>query len=210
MQSIKDLTIYFDHETFWKEYGYSFQLACLLHDCAHAPMSHSFEYGYLDSESKKDVKDKKERLFVSMTRNLPEDTIIPLEKDVERYFANSKDITPHEMVSAIVVGEYYREPVRRALEVLCGRELAPEELAEHIQFMQRCIIGLQYGNIPDDNPEISFQNCLISLLNGSFFDVDKLDYIVRDSVQSGANNLSIDIPRILKALTLVEVHTFFE
>ncbi len=209
-QSIKNLPLYSDHEAFWKEYGYSFQLACLLHDCAHAPMSHSFEYGYLDAENEKDVKAKKERLFTSMTLNLPEDAAIPLEKDVERYFASPKDIAPHEMVSAIVAGEYYREPVKHALEVLWSRTLAPEELAEHIQFMQRCIIGLQYGDMLDDNPEISFQNCLISLLNGSFFDVDKLDYIVRDSVQSGANNLSIDIPRILKALTLVEVHTFSE
>lgn len=209
-QSIKDRPLYSKHEAFWKEYGYSFQLACLLHDCAHAPMSHSFEYGYLDPENKEDVAAKKDRLLASMTRDLPENAATPLEKDVERYFASPKDIAPHEMVSAIVAGECYREPVRRALEVLWGRTPAPEELAEHIQFMQRCIIGLQYGDIPDNNQEISFQNCLISLLNGSFFDVDKLDYIVRDSVQSGANNLSIDIPRILKALTLVEVHTFSE
>lgn len=210
VQSIKDLPLYSEHEAFWKEYGYSFQLACLLHDCAHAPMSHSFECGYLDPESEKDVKAKKERLFASMTLDLPEDAALPLEKDVERYFASPKAITPHEMVSAIVAGELYREPIGRALEVLWSRTPAPEELAEHIQFMQRCIIGLRYGNTPDDDPEISFQNCLISLLNRSFFDVDKMDYIIRDSVQSGANNLSIDIPRILKALTLVEVHTFSE
>lgn len=227
MQSIKALPLYQEHKSFWQRYGISFQLACLLHDCAHAPMSHSFEASYLDPDDAKDVQAKKERLLSSMIPHLAEPSAQQLKIDIERYFAKPKEIAPHEMVSAIVTGEYYRTPLKRVLETLwikdlsdedkdCSDEnehLSNEDAAEYIQFMQRAIIGLQYGNeVEDGNTalEISFQNCLISLLNGGSFDVDKLDYIVRDSVQSGANNMSIDIQRILSALTLVEIHTFEE
>ena len=215
--NLSGMSLYQKHGEFWERYGLSFQLACLLHDCAHAPMSHSFEHGYLNPADPADVEAKQKRLADSMVQGLDQKNekgraaAVQAEEDVKKYFSEPDKIAPHEMASAILTGEYFRDRVRRVLEELWGMEdgtLAEHELALHIQFMQRAIIGLPYSQEPD--LETSFQNCLISLLNGSFFDVDKLDYIVRDSVQSGANNMSIDIPRILRALTLVEVNFFME
>ena len=40
INNIKDDEIYTANKDFWQEYGLCFQLACLLHDCGHAPMSH--------------------------------------------------------------------------------------------------------------------------------------------------------------------------
>ena len=55
---------------------------------------------------------------------------------------------------------------------------------------------------PKDNSE-QFENCLISLINGAGIDVDKLDYILRDTWASGVNNVSIDLQRLLGALEVV-------
>lgn len=212
--------IYNGYESFWECCGRSFELACLLHDCAHAPMSHSFEYGYLDTEDPNNCRLLKERLLGSMSGCISAEnesgkaTLRQLQLDIDNYFSSPKKIAPHEMVSAILVWEYFGKNgnIRRIFDEILEPKLSDSELSEYVSFMQRSIIGLPYGNSVEDSQENylknCLKNCLISLLNGSFFDVDKLDYIVRDTIESGANNLSIDIPRILNALTLVEVNHF--
>ena len=61
------------------------------------------------------------------------------------------------------------------------------------------ILGVKYS---DYRPEMQIRNCFIELLNGSF-DVDKLDYTVRDTEMSGISNTTIDIERLLNALTII-------
>lgn len=189
--------IYNGYETFWECCGKCFELACLLHDCAHAPMSHSFEYGYLDVDDSDNCQLQKARLLSSMSDGIsgsdePGKAIIyQLQADVEDYFSNPRKIAPHEMVSAILVGEYFGKNgnIKRVLDILLGTKLSDSELSEYISFMQRAIIGLPYGNSVETSPENylknCLKNCLISLLNGNFFDVDKLDYIVRDTIEWG-------------------------
>lgn len=212
--------IYQDNKEFWERYGKCFELACLLHDCGHAPMSHSLEYGYLNDKDKDECLEKKKRLLRSMTYNIDKGTengekiIAQTESDVNEYFKDPKKIGPHEMVSAILVSEVYgkKGKIKKVLDSLLGTEIKEDEVNEYVIFMQRAIIGLPYSSLGEESPsqylENCFKNCLISLLNGNFFDVDKLDYIVRDTVEAGASNITIDIPRILNSLTLVEIHSF--
>lgn len=220
--------IYTDHRDFWEKYGACFELACLLHDCGHSPMSHSFEYCYLKYSDADDCLSKKNRLLDSMVCFLDDSSsdeytakiIEQCNRDITKYFEKPKKIAPHEMVSAILVSEYFgKKPdenspsiIEKVLSEMLGAELSTLELAEYIIFIQRAIIGLEYSDYESATEQqrtlMSFKNCLISLLNGNFFDVDKLDYIIRDTVEAGTNNISIDIPRILNALTLVEIHQF--
>lgn len=212
INNIKDDEIYTANKDFWQEYGLCFQLACLLHDCGHAPMSHSFEYGYLDCSNLDCCEKQKERLLKSMmqTQDEKSDFAKLIKLDVDSYFDAPKKITPHELVSAILVSEIFKEAIKDVLKAYLSIEVVENKIYEYIAFMERAIIGLQYGthNESPHSLQDCFKNCLITLLNGNFFDVDKLDYIVRDTVESGANNISIDIPRILNALTLVEIHNF--
>lgn len=64
------------------------------------------------------------------------------------------------------------------------------------------ILGLKYKGF---EPEKQIKNCFIELLNGSNFDVDKLDYVVRDTKLSGISNIGIDIERLIGALSIVEL-----
>ncbi|MDE5779682.1 MAG: HD domain-containing protein [Lachnospiraceae bacterium] len=212
--------IYENNKKFWERYGKCFELACLLHDCGHAPMSHSFEYGYLNYKDENDCLEKKKRLLTSMIDNIDQSAengrkiIEQTEFDLNEYFKIPKKIAPHEMVSAILVSEVYGKSgkIKKILDSLLETIISENEIDEYIIFMQRAIIGLPYSSSGDESTsqylENCFKNCLISLLNGNFFDVDKLDYIVRDTAEAGASNITIDIPRILNSLTLVEIHSF--
>ena len=46
-------------------------------------------------------------------------------------------------------------------------------------------------------------NVLITLVNGTALDVDKLDYIIRDTWASGVKNTAIDMDRLVRSATIV-------
>ena len=61
-------------------------------------------------------------------------------------------------------------------------------------------MGLKYKSF---EPEKQIKNCFIELLNSSNFDVDKLDYVIRDTKMSGISNISIDTDRLLNSVCIV-------
>ena len=65
-------------------------------------------------------------------------------------------------------------------------------------FFTRCIIGLTYS----DKSEI--RNCFIDLLNSKTIDVDKLDYLIRDSFATGFKSISIDHVRLLNSVCVIK------
>jgi HD superfamily phosphohydrolase len=202
-----------DITSFWRRHYWLFLLSCLLHDCGHAPFSHSFEYLYLLDEQKVTVKEKLINSIVSLHQDA--EKIAQIKNDYEKYFEENP--VPHESVSAIVTALYFKNGIVSALKELMGTEeyeYKDASLADDIEFIQRAIIGLKYytDGIKDKNElyKKNLKNCFISLLNSNGFDVDKLDYIVRDSSFSGMDNMSVDIERLLKSLTIIEKYEIKE
>jgi HD superfamily phosphohydrolase len=64
-------------------------------------------------------------------------------------------------------------------------------------FIYRIIVGVRYNN--KKYPE---RNVIISIVNSDAFDVDKLDYLLRDNYMTGKVGPEIDIPRLLMSLTI--------
>lgn len=65
-------------------------------------------------------------------------------------------------------------------------------------FFTRCIIGLKYSDAND------VRNCFIDLLNSKTIDVDKLDYLIRDSFTTGFKSINIDYKRLLNAVCVIK------
>jgi len=147
----------------------SFLIACLLHDCAHTPFSHTCEK-YLDIE-----------------RNLDAEliTAVGSTKFKDDYQYITSEPAPHEKASAILVSVKFKDSI--------------EEHGADLELVARMIIGCKYCA---PNFTQQFENCLIELLHSKTIDVDKLDYITRDTWTSGVNNVSIDIDRLLSAITI--------
>lgn len=155
------------------KYKDSFLIACLLHDCAHTPFSHTCEE-YLDPER------------MDIERNL--DAKLIKEVGSTRFkddYAYCEEPADHEKASAILVSKKFKDSIERH-----GADL---------ELVVRMIIGCKY-RAPNSTQQL--ENCLIELLHSRTIDVDKLDYIMRDTWTSGVNNISIDIDRLLSAITI--------
>lgn len=149
-----------------------FELACLLHDLGHAPFSHTGEDFYLENGK----------------RNLLHNVIIELtgdedlEEEIER---KNYKAAPHELMSVIVALRDYGFLFQSH---------------EEKSFFARCIIGYPYAK--REEIKNSFLNCIISLLNSTVIDVDKLDYLIRDAYITGFDTVSIDYVRLLQSISL--------
>lgn len=73
----------------------------------------------------------------------------------------------------------------------------------------RSILGIEYINSDIacgfcDILDIKIKNLIINLLNSKIFDMDKLDYIMRDSFYTGIGTPKIDTKRLFKNMHLNE------
>lgn len=165
----------------WNRLRNTFILACLLHDVGHSPFSHAGEDFYEDALTEEGISSRLKAIAAS--QEFSDDL------DVGNYGK------PHEAMSAIIgVPLCLNTP-------MISEEVDSEEgiYAFDTELFVRAIIGLKYKN---GNKHI--ENALISLLNGEYIDVDKLDYIMRDAFTTGYNSLLIDYERLLSGYTLVE------
>jgi len=151
----------------------TFGISCLMHDCGHAPFSHTFENLYLEGDKKKGKIDS---------------IIVDMFNADNRFKDDFEDCecAAHEKISAIVLNRFYKEH-------LDNFKIDPILSA-------RMIMGCKYHDTEDHLNKL--KNCLISLLNSKAIDVDKLDYIMRDTWASGVSNSNIDVKRLLSSLTI--------
>ncbi len=174
-----------------------FYLACLLHDIGHAPFSHTGENFFLDEA---------ETLYHSLEKCVKEHDFF------EDFLALGSKPAPHECMSCVV-----------------GLKTFPcfFDDSQERSFFARCIIGMPIqfkenepkfsGRVNEEKKEIKKRreeytsrkkgvellNCVISLLNSSIIDVDRLDYIIRDSATIGFKNAQVDYKRLLKGMRIV-------
>lgn len=201
------------NEIFWAKNKVLFLIACLLHDIGHAPFSHSLErfFGFEPFESTGSADSSFDELQKMLFGN--DNTT----EDEKGFFRQSSE---HEKMSAWLLLDkncLWYERIEAILNEL-GKKKFPERilesdgeydqdppcisadnLEEDVQFIARMILGVKYS---DYKPEKQIRNCFIELLNGSF-DVDKLDYTVRDTKMSGIRNIALDIERLLSSLTII-------
>ena len=176
---------------FWDKWERSFTSACLLHDIGHAPFSHTCENFFakkmiLIDDGKREIPFINQQLLDEMGQVLGEEEF----KEFFNDYRNSMDASPHEIVSCIVILKKYIKPLL--------------ELGADIELIIRAIIGCTYCKPKEEK---GLKNCIIRMLNSPVIDVDKLDYITRDTNLTGFENISIDTERLLRSFTAVKEKT---
>jgi HD superfamily phosphohydrolase len=156
----------------WDIIGESYKIACLLHDCGHAPFSHTFEKYY----------DKPARLTKILT-----ELAAPFDdKDFIKDIDKALESAPHERLSAALVLKCFSKEIK---------EVGGDPL-----LVVRMIIGCKYFKKKDSYSDIA--NCFISLLNGKVIDADKIDYVCRDQWASGYSATNVDVERLICSIHL--------
>ena len=151
-----------------------FRLACLLHDVGHAPFSHTGEGFYIT----KDEKGKSTKLHKRISRLCGDKSFAD---EIEK---REKSAAPHELMSIVIALTTFDNCLRTDDEKT---------------FFARAIAGYPYAPnaLTKDHVDCSFLNCLVRLLNSSIVDVDRLDYLIRDSIATGFKTVTVDYQRLL-------------
>lgn len=104
-----------------------------------------------------------------------------LDKDIN----NQGYGKPHEAMSALV-GHKLIKSLKTAFSF-------------NDELFVRAITGVTYDA---NRKDALILNIIIGMLNGSVIDVDKLDYLIRDSYVTGYSSMSIDVDRLLASYTI--------
>lgn len=170
----------------WDELEKLFTLACLLHDVGHSPFSHSGEDFYIDAS----LEDSKQPLYIKLIETVRNEKFT---EDVTALHSKGIHAAPHEIMSAIIgISEF---------ETCFSND-------EDKAFFARCITGYQYS--ATNEFELDIKNILVLLLNSSIIDVDKLDYLIRDTYVIGFDSVKIDFLRLLSSIVIIYNDNHFQ
>lgn len=165
-------------------------LAALLHDVGHCPFSH---LGEVEIE-KIDVQ---QELYDCLNDNSAIGNFTSL---IELFSKDdATDIgSVHEQLSCIIILKKYvslltnldQKPINSKDEV---------DLTVDFELILRAILGIPYDVDTRESFENNkIKNVIVGLINSNIFDMDKLDYIMRDSVFTGIGTPQIDTQRLFR------------
>lgn len=167
-------------------------VAALFHDVGHCPFSHMGEAQF----EKDSVKDE----LITAVKELAD-----LNKDsdlVERLKNEKKPGAVHEQLSCIVILRKYRDILKNLTQKAEKGECACE-IEVDFELIVRSILGLEYKvDTTESFKDNRLKNVIVRLLNSKIFDVDKLDYIMRDSYMTRVGTPSIDTQRLFRNMYL--------
>lgn len=164
-------------------------VAALLHDVGHCPFSHM-------GEAEFDKEEVWERLYndILACRELENTS---LREDIEKYNEDKKEKpgAVHEQLGCIVILEQYYDK-------LVNVQWDKENKGIDFELIIRSIIGLEYDIMKNSSLENKRKNLVVRLINSQVFDMDKLDYIMRDSLFTDIGTPQIDTKRLFKNMYL--------
>ena len=178
----------------------TFRYAALLHDVGHAPFSHTTEHFF---KAPKVTGTKTPLIWAQLCDAVDSALADPkavehrAESNLFRCPAQTSYGAAHEIMSSILLIENRDTFIHQTAD----RENVDLALAA------RMVIGYTYciGDLPISLESMGVRNCLIRLLNADVMDVDRLDYMGRDTLMTGYSNAPLDLDCLAASVTAVRL-----
>lgn len=167
-------------------------VAALLHDVGHCPFSHMGETEF----NKKEVQNM---LICEVEEH---DSLKECEDLIKRLKTGENIGSVHEQLSCIVILRKYSDMLLNLTELDADGEDSCN-IETDFELIIRSILGIEYDVSTGDAFTLHKEkNVIVRLLNSKIFDVDKLDYIIRDSYLTGIGTPAIDTQRLFRNMYL--------
>ena len=174
------------------------RLAALLHDVGHCPFSHLGEGEFDEEEVRKYFIDCIGEEELGISKNLVNHISTRKMKDIGAV---------HEVLSCIVILKNY-QTILNNLKVKAKDQQDECEISVDFEMIIRCILRIEYDIYDFElSKEGALKNLCIHLINSKVFDMDKLDYIMRDSFFTGIGAPKIDTDRLFRNIYLNKEYT---
>lgn len=167
-------------------------VAALLHDIGHCPFSHM-------GETQFDKEIVRETLIDEIKEHEQLKNCCDL---IDRLEKGQGIGAVHEQLSCIMILRKYIDRLSNLTETADNEEDCCEIEAD-FELIIRSILGIEYdvSNIENFHKH-KVKNLIVRLLNSTIIDVDKLDYIMRDSHLTGIGTPEIDTQRLFRNMYL--------
>lgn len=177
-----------------KELEFNATIAALLHDVGHCPFSHM-------GESEFDSEIVREYLCDSIKSNEQIGRASDLIDKISRKRARNIGAV-HEQLSCIIILEKYYN-VLSDLTIKPSSDEEKCDIKVDFELIIRSILGIEYNiRTLEEFESNKVKNIIVRLINSKIFDMDKLDYIMRDSYFTGIGAPEIDTKRLFRNMYL--------
>ena len=166
-------------------------IAALLHDIGHCPFSHLGEIEF-----------DKDAVRVELLDEIKDNAEIA-QPDLVSVIENAQRVgAVHEQISCIVILRIYHKYLSN-LNVVSRNDNDICNINIDYELIIRSILGIEY----DVSTKVKFEengkkNIIVRLINSNVFDMDKLDYIMRDSMLTSIGTPYIDTKRLFRNMYL--------
>lgn len=185
-------------------------LAALLHDVGHCPFSHLGESQFNQDEVWSALCDKiKMRVEEAEEKNisflLDDSTLLQEIEEINKK-VKKRPGASHEQMSCLMILDKFYDYLMSVKE--------PHNSEKHglyvdFELIIRSILGMKYDTSTSENfRQYCLKNVIINLINSSIFDMDKLDYIMRDAFFTGIGAPEIDTCRLFENMYLYNPDEF--
>ena len=180
-------------------------VAALLHDVGHCMFSHLGE--------KEFDADEINHVLIEEIAQFSEYHNGSFSNDFLRFVEDSKlkNIgSKHEKISCLVILSKFEDLLLETDLITQNNDGRVNNIYINFELIIRCILGIRYtqqnGNL--NSPTLNKYNAVIHLINDRMFDMDKLDYIMRDTVFTGINVGRIDTRRLFKNMFFEDYESY--
>lgn len=186
-------------------------VAALLHDVGHCPFSHMGETQFdkdevfeaLVDDLNNHIEKTKDHVGGEKERIALEDCQQLVDVLRAKHHKKKKIGAIHEQLSCIVILRKYRDILMELDQKAGENEEDACSITVDLALIIRSILGIEYRvKTTKELRDYKIKNAIVRLLNSQIFDVDKLDYIMRDSAMTGIGTPTIDTQRLFRNMYL--------